>query len=40
MVVSIWSGVEYYMKLLWLLREDAHTQAQASQQSNRTAQGR
>lgn len=39
MVVSIWSGVEYYMKLLWLLREDAHTRAQSNQQSTRTAQG-
>ena len=27
MVVSIWSGAEYYLKLLWLLREDAHTPA-------------
>jgi len=41
MVVSIWSGVEYYLKLHWLLREDAHARAQAGQQSiGRTAQGR
>jgi CDP-diacylglycerol---glycerol-3-phosphate 3-phosphatidyltransferase len=40
MVVSLWSGAEYYLKLLWLLREDAHTPAQSSQQSTRTAQGR
>jgi len=41
MVVSLWSGAEYYLKLMWTLREDAHTKAQTSQQSpNRAAQGR
>ena len=40
MAVSIWSGAEYYLKLMWLLREDAHTPAVGSQQSgNRTAHG-
>jgi CDP-diacylglycerol--glycerol-3-phosphate 3-phosphatidyltransferase len=27
MAVSIWSGAEYYLKLMWVLREDAHTSA-------------
>jgi len=40
MVVGIWSGVEYYMKLVWLLREDARTPAQPSQQPPRSAQSR
>jgi CDP-diacylglycerol--glycerol-3-phosphate 3-phosphatidyltransferase len=37
MVVSIWSGAEYYIKLMWVLREDAHTHGAGGQQSNRAA---
>ncbi len=40
MVVSLWSGVEYYLKFMWVLREDARTRAAGGQQSNRAAQGR
>lgn len=41
MAVSIWSGVEYYLKLMWVLREDAHTRAAGGQQPpTRAAQGR
>ncbi|MGO9059833.1 MAG: CDP-diacylglycerol--glycerol-3-phosphate 3-phosphatidyltransferase [Candidatus Binataceae bacterium] len=40
MAVSIWSGAEYYLNLMWMLREDAHTPAADDQQSgNRAAHG-
>lgn len=40
MAVSLWSAVQYYLKLMWVLREDAHTRATGGPQSNRTAQVR
>ena len=36
MAVSLWSGAEYYLKLMWLLREDARTPASGP---NRAAHG-
>jgi CDP-diacylglycerol---glycerol-3-phosphate 3-phosphatidyltransferase len=40
MVVSLWSGAEYYSKLMWVLREDPASRSPGSQISNRTAHGR
>ncbi len=39
MALSLWSGAEYYLKLMWVLREDAHTQAPGGQ-ANRSAHRR
>ncbi len=41
MVVSLWSGAEYCVKLTWVLRDDAHSNAPGGQQPpNRAAQSR
>jgi CDP-diacylglycerol---glycerol-3-phosphate 3-phosphatidyltransferase len=41
MVVSIWSGAEYYSKLMWVLRKEPTNQAPGgSQPCSRTAHGR
>jgi len=40
MAVSIWSAGEYYLKLMWVLREDVHTRSPSGQQSGRAAQSR
>jgi CDP-diacylglycerol---glycerol-3-phosphate 3-phosphatidyltransferase len=40
MVVSLWSGAEYYLKLMWVLRVGAKTPAAPDQQSNRAAGSR